>query len=131
MVVSRRYIDNAPEAADATNQRATHYGVTRELSTVTPYRLTQVWAAALHGCGHTGIRYWPRFSVDRGMYALAHFGAAGTADNPVDPSPVRGRDACRAAGIAVFGLPRTLPTIDPPTIDPPTIDPPTIDPPLS
>lgn len=115
MVVSQLRVDTPMVAADMTNQRATDFGVTRELGTLTPYDLPRRWAAALRAHGLGGLRYWPRFSLDGGMRALAVFGSAG-ADQalPTDPKPMSGRDAAEAAGIVVVEVPARLPTVDPP-----------------
>jgi hypothetical protein len=115
MVVARLGLDTT--VADTTDQAATRYGITRELGTITPYTLPQQWAAALHAAGHAGLAYWPRFSVGGDRYAVGLFGPAGT-DNQAadDPDPINGPDACHQTGIAVIGIPRTLPTTDPPGI---------------
>lgn len=101
--------------ADATVQRATRFGVTREIGTVVPYDLPQRWAARLHAAGHDGLRYWPRFSTSPAFRAVALFGPAGAdATRPPDPAPLLGRAAARKAGITVIDLPRALPTMRPP-----------------
>lgn len=114
MVVSRLLLDTV--LADTTCQQATRYGITRELATITGYRLPQQWAAALHTAGWPGLCYWRRFSPGPACRAAAVFGPAG-ADNqtPGDPAPVSGRDACAQSGIAVYGIPHTLATIEPPS----------------
>lgn len=113
MLVSRLPIDAS--LADTTAQQATRYGITRELATLASYVLPQRWAAALHTCGWAGLCYWPRFSPGPDRYAAALFGPAGADhDSPIDPHPVTGRDACTQADIAVIGIPRRLPTIQPP-----------------
>lgn len=113
MLVSELWID--ADLADTTAQQTTRCGITRELATLTGYDLPQRWAAALHRCGWAGLCYWPRFSPGPDRYAAALFGAAGADhDSPIDPHPVTGRDACTHADIAVIGIPRRLPTIQPP-----------------
>ena len=59
------------------------FGVTRELSTSSPYRLSQQWADALNAAGFGGIRYQPRFSSGPAE-AIAAFGEAGV------PTPLPG-----------------------------------------
>lgn len=114
MVVAQLRLETV--AADTTDQTATHYGITRELGTMTPYALPQQWAAALHAAGHPGLRYWLRFSVGGDLYAVGLFGPAGAdTQAPDDPEPINGLTACDDAGIDVVGIPRTLPTINPPT----------------
>lgn len=113
MVVSR--LPLSERIADATVQQATRYGVTRELGTVIPYELPRRWASALRAAGHGGLRYWPRFSVLASYRAVALFGPAGADEaRPIDPAPVSGRAAARAAGITVVDPPRTVSITDPP-----------------
>lgn len=113
MLVSRLPAQGA--AADTTDQQTTSFGVTRELSTITPYDLPRRWAAALHDTGHDGLVYWPRFSPGASHRALALFGAAGVDDTRgVDPAPIGGRSAAAHAEIVVVGVPRGLTTVDPP-----------------
>lgn len=112
MAVSR--VRLRAHVADLTDPDATAFGVTREISTVTPYDVPQRWAAALHRAGHRGLRYWPRFAVGAEDLAVAQFGNAGEGSRRGDPGPLQGRDALHGAGIAVIGVPRSLPTIQPP-----------------
>jgi hypothetical protein len=63
--------------ADATNRAATGFGVTRELSSITPNDLPQQWAAALHEAGFDGVRYMLRFDPSPRGLAVAVFGRAG------------------------------------------------------
>jgi hypothetical protein len=115
MVVARLDLDTS--VADTTDQTATGYGITRELGTIVPYTLPQRWAAALHAAGHAGLAYWPRFLVGGDLYAVALFGSAGADDQAADdPDPINGLGACHQTGVAVIGIPRTLPTINPPGI---------------
>lgn len=115
MVVSTAQLDGLP-AADATDQKASSFGVTRELSTLTPYDLPRRWATALHAQGMDALRYWPRFCLAAEMRALAMFGTAGgdQALSP-DPAPMCGREAAEEAGIAVVEVPHSLPTVLPPS----------------
>lgn len=102
-------------AADTTVQKAAQFGITRELSTVTPYDLPQRWAVALHTAGHGGLRYWPRFSPGPSYRALGLFDDAGADPaRPSDPSPINGRVAAKAANITVVDPPRTVPVSTPP-----------------
>lgn len=112
MAVSRLEVD--VDAADATARGAAGFGITRELGAMVPYDLPQRWATALHRAGHQALRYWPRFSNAADMTALALFGTSGAdGGRSIDVTPMSGRDACRAARIAVIGLPRDMPTIEP------------------
>lgn len=113
MVVSRLHAEGT--AADTTAQEASRFGVTRELSTTTPYDLPQRWARALHGAGYDGLTYWPRFSPGSAQHALALFGAAGAdSTQPTDPAPMAGPAAARHANVTVVGVPRSLDTVHPP-----------------
>ncbi|CAN5294796.1 hypothetical protein BH20ACT8_BH20ACT8_06380 [soil metagenome] len=62
--------------ADATHRAATGFGVTRELSSITPYDLPQQWAAALRDAGFDGVRYMLRFDPSPCGLAVAVFGRA-------------------------------------------------------
>lgn len=112
MVVSRARLRS--HVADFAHRAAATFGITREVGALTPYELPQRWARALHQEGHRGIRYWPRFAVAAGDLAVALFGSSGVGTRRGDPGPIDGREAMRAAGIPVFGVPRSLPTIQPP-----------------
>lgn len=111
MLVSR--VRLRAHVADLTDPAAERFGVTREISTITPYDLPQRWATALHEAGHRGLRYWPRFALGGEAMAVAQFGNAGVGTRRGDPGPLSGRDALRAAGISVLGVPRSLPTVSP------------------
>lgn len=113
MLVSR--VRLRARVADLTDQAAERFGITREIGTITPYDLPQRWAAALHGEGHRGLRYWPRFAVAAHDLSVALFAGAGAGTRRGDPGPFTGRDALRAAGIAVIGVPRSLPITPPPS----------------
>lgn len=63
-------------AADTTVRAARGFGVTAEVASMVPYRVPQLWAAALAAAGHRGIRYRIRHDPG-GARALALFGAAG------------------------------------------------------
>lgn len=113
MAVSRLSIETT--VADTTVQRAARFGVTREISTITPYDAPQRWAAASHEAGHHGLRYWPRLALSASYRAVGLFGPAGAdPDRPCDPAPTPGRAAAKAAGITVIDPPSTVPISDPP-----------------
>jgi len=59
--VSTLQLPAAHNLADLTDNRATGYGVTAEIATTPDYPLTQLWAAALHAAGMTGMERY-RFS---------------------------------------------------------------------
>lgn len=107
MLVSR--VRLRARVADLADRAAERYGITREIGSLTPYDLPRRWAAALHGAGHRGVRYWPRFALAAEDLSVALFAAAGAGTRRGDPGPFTGRDALRAAGISVLGVPRSLP----------------------
>lgn len=113
MLVSR--VRLRARVADFTDRAAERFGVTREIGTLTPYDLPQRWAAALHNAGHRGLRYWPRFAIAPEDLSVALFANAGAGTRRGDPGPFTGRDALRAAGIPVLGVPRSLPVTPPPS----------------
>jgi hypothetical protein len=97
------------DAADTTVRAARGFGVTAELSTITPYELPQRWAAAFAAAGHDGIRFRARHDPGGGR-ALALFGAAGerTRWRRGRSSPITGElvDRLRAeAGVVVAPIP--------------------------
>ncbi len=63
--------------ANLAHRRATGYGVTNELSTMTPYHLPQQWATALLEAGFHGLRYRTRFDPGPAARGLAIFGPTG------------------------------------------------------
>lgn len=113
MLVSR--VRLRARVADFTDPAAGRFGITREIGTITPYDLPQRWARALHGAGHRGLRYWPRFALAAEDLSVALFAAGGAGTRRGDPGPFTGRDALRAAGISVLGVPRSLPVTPPPS----------------
>lgn len=91
-VVSRLRLTGDVRAANLTSDRASdEYGVTAELSTMTPYAVPQAWADVLHRAGMGGIYGRVRFTVTEHR-ALAVFGRAGERDDwPTDPDPTPAR----------------------------------------
>ena len=63
--------------ADTLDRKASRFGVTREIGTMTPYDLPQRWARWFNTAGHKGIRYGPRHDVAPEAWAVAIFGRAG------------------------------------------------------
>ncbi len=63
--------------ANLAHRRAAGYGVTNELSTMTPYRCPQQWATALLEAGFWGLRYRSRFDPGPSARGLAVFGPTG------------------------------------------------------
>ncbi|QDP96486.1 RES domain-containing protein [Microlunatus elymi] len=68
-------------AVNLGSPRATGFGVTGELFTMSDYQVPQAWALAVYGLGHAGILYPPRFTP--GGRALAVFGRAGVPATPI------------------------------------------------
>ena len=69
--------------ADLTSRAAVGFGVTNELSTMTPYDIPQAWAAAFDSdAGYEGVYYRSRFDPSDTERAVAHFGPAGEAQRP-------------------------------------------------
>lgn len=76
-VYSRRLGSDAV-LANLTSRRAAGFGVTNELSTMTPYAIPRAWAAALSATtDYDGIRYRTRFDTGAGARGIALFGEAG------------------------------------------------------
>jgi hypothetical protein len=91
VVVSTLHLPENRDLADVESSDATRFGVTRELETMVPYAVPQVWARAFDAAGIGGVAYGPRFTTgDAVSYAV--FGPAGIAPWPVDPKPVRAVD---------------------------------------
>ncbi len=63
--------------ANLAHRRATGYGVTNELSTMTPYRCPQQWTTALLEAGCWGLRYRTRFDPGPSARGLAVFEPTG------------------------------------------------------
>lgn len=104
VVVSRLQLPTPRLCADVQARAATRFGVTRELETMVPYAVPQAWARGFADVGLEGVSYGPRFTTGPGS-SVAVFGAAGSADLPVDAQPV--------AAQAVPGVPVA---VDPPRL---------------
>lgn len=101
--------------ADLCDERAADFGVTREIHTVTPYAVSQAWAAALDEVAD-GVLYQSRFTTAAaGPNAVAVFDAAGPADWPAGARPQPLGLAAQQAGFAVLGAARGLAITDPPS----------------
>lgn len=90
-VVSTLAAPHDRDLADLQSADASRFGVTRELETMVPYAVPQAWARGFDDVGLEGVAYGPRFSTGDAT-SFAPFGPAGSADWPVDPSPVRAAD---------------------------------------
>ncbi len=64
--------------ANLVDRRAAGFGVTNELSNMTPYAIPQQWASALYRAGFRGIQYRTRFDPGPATSGLALFGPAGS-----------------------------------------------------
>ncbi|WP_241665660.1 RES family NAD+ phosphorylase [Prescottella subtropica] len=100
--------------ADTCADTAADFGLTRELSTMTPYAVPQEWAAAFDRVTFAGLRYQTRFTTGTNPNAVSLFGEAGEADWPADPSPEPFVVAARRCGFTVAGLPRSVRIVSPP-----------------
>ncbi len=118
--LANRFVSNlhvpATQVADTTDPDAANHGVTKEISTITPYRLPQLWAQAWADDGCGGVRYLGRFSTDPKGRCYALFGPAGVGSWSEDPSPVLAIDVAVAAGMEVVSrpAPRRVTFISPP-----------------
>jgi hypothetical protein len=88
-------------------------GITREISTVGNYALTQAWAEAFKRSGFAGIRYGARFTPEEQSNAWALFGKAGEESEWKTEEQIAGRDACAEAGLGVIEVPWTVMTVEP------------------
>lgn len=96
----------ARRAANLDSDRAADiYGVTGELSVLTPYGVTQAWARVLNAAGFEGVRGRLRFSVSH-TRGLALFGQAGAKpDWPADDHPEEALKIAARMKIAVIDPP--------------------------
>ncbi|WP_373692869.1 RES family NAD+ phosphorylase [Agromyces silvae] len=93
--------------ASVSEARAAAFGVTAELTSMTPYTVPQEWARLLHESGFGGIRYAPRFTPGPPS-AWAIFGAAGSQPLGEVVEMIPGLEACRRAGVPVLTEPPGL-----------------------
>lgn len=63
--IRRMFAPRTVEIANTRDRKASRFGVTAEIGTITPYELPQAWAARLHGAGAEGISYWLRHDPAR------------------------------------------------------------------
>ena len=113
--LSTLVVPHAHRMADTCADAAADFGLTRELSSMTPYSVPQEWAAAFDAVSFTGLRYQTRFTTGPSANAVALFGEAGEADWPTDPSPEPLAVAARRHGLTVARPPRSVRIISPPT----------------
>lgn len=78
-VVHARDRPTKGKIANTTHAAAARW-VTREISTILDYSLTQGWATAFRKAGFAGVRYEPRFSTGH-VYAEGWFGPQGAHDD--------------------------------------------------
>ncbi|MDG3010694.1 RES family NAD+ phosphorylase [Rhodococcus sp. D2-41] len=108
-------VPHAHQLADTCTAKAADFGLTRELTSMTPYAVPQEWAAAFDAATFAGILYQTRFTTGPNPNAVGLFGEAGEADWPTDPSPVPLTAAALRCGFTVAGPPRSVRIISPPT----------------
>lgn len=63
--IYRLFVPHSFEVANTRAHRATFFGITAEIGTLTPYRLPQAWAQRLQEAGAQGISYWLRHDPAR------------------------------------------------------------------
>lgn len=88
---------------DVSTPEAARFGVTAELTSMTPYTIPHAWAAALHAHGLDGIRYTPRFTP--GAEAWAVFGPSGAHALGTVFDSFDGVTACRTVGFRILPPP--------------------------
>jgi hypothetical protein len=81
--LSRLCVPDDADLADLSDGRAAGFGVTNELSTMTPYDLPRRWASRFAASGFSGIRYHTRFNPKAEGAGVALFGDAGEQNWPV------------------------------------------------
>jgi hypothetical protein len=74
--------DRPLELADLCDDAAVGFGVTNELSSMTPYDVPQAWARAFADDGWDGIAYRTRFSTGAQATGIALFDEAGAKNWP-------------------------------------------------
>lgn len=99
--------------ADTCTDEAADFGLTRELVSMTPYAVSQEWAAAFDAT-FAGIRYQTRFITGPNPKAVGLFAEAGELGWPTDPSPEPFIAAARRCGFTVASLPRSVRIVPPP-----------------
>lgn len=106
-VISALKLPNTVKAADLGADRASDvYGVTGELTVLTPYRLTRAWARVLSRAGFGGICGRLRFSLGGDSTGLGVFGDAGNREDwPGDDDPATARMVAEAMGVTVVDPP--------------------------
>lgn len=103
-VISKVHSVGSVALADLTSREAVKHGVSRELTTMTPYDVPRLWAVAF-SVEHGGVEYHSRFTTGD-MRCVALFGAAGASDRRDPDETVPFNEAARRAGITVARLPR-------------------------
>jgi len=105
-VVSALELPADARAANLDSDRASdRYGITAELSVMTPYAVPQAWAVALRSAGFDGIVGQLRFTLSR-HHGLALFGQSGARpDWRSDPAPQLLVDVVRDMGVRVISPP--------------------------
>jgi hypothetical protein len=103
VVVSRLRLPADRDVADLQSTAAGGFGVTRELETMVPYAVPQLWARALDRAGRGGVRYGPRFTPGE-CSAVALFDEQGAKPWLADPAPVPA--AAVPGAPAVWATPR-------------------------
>ena len=107
--ISTLFLPSPLRAANTTSAYAANHGVTREISSVTPYAITQAWALAWADAGFDGVRYMGRLStaIVPEARCLAVFHLAGTPGSSFkpDPSPTSATDTAIRAHMRILDTP--------------------------
>lgn len=112
-VVSTIHVSEQAVLADVTARDAVTFGVSRELSTMTPYDVPCEWAEAF-AVDHDGIEYHSRFTSGD-MRCVALFGRAGAPEVARAHESMSFSEAARLVGITVATAPRVRPRPSPGT----------------
>lgn len=100
-VVSELRLSGAVSLADLTSRAAVRFGVSRGLSTMTPYDIPQQWARAF-AADHPGIECHSRFTTGD-LRCVAIFGPAGAHSIGTQRAVIPFAEAASRVGIASTG----------------------------
>lgn len=109
MRISSLRLPEAFTAAAVSDPAASSFPVTAEMTTMTDYEVTRLWARKFDRDGFDGVHYRSRFLLTSEPSSWAVFGDAGADQSrPVEQLAVLdGRTACREAGLTVTEPPPT------------------------
>lgn len=102
--------------ADCCAERAADFGLTREISTLTPYRIPQAWAMEFSEI-FSGILYQSRFTTGSKANSIGIFGESGAGVWKTDSAPTSFALEARRLGFQLVSRPRSVRIISPPIDD--------------